>query len=246
MSRVSRLAVLASAAFAAGMFALSAFAQPPGGGGRGPMGGGFGGGVANLLRVPKVQQELNLTEEQKTKLQQAIEKVYAQARQQPGGAREDMRARFQKLAQEVEKEVQSVLDEKQFLRLKQIELQVQGTMRSLMDPDVAEALGLTDAQKDELRKAAEELRSQGGGLERGASREQLMERFRDLQTKMEEKAKSILTPEQQKKLDEMKGPPANITMQDVMSAGGGRGGPQGGRGGRPRGGQGRGGPNPQT
>jgi len=59
------------------VIAGGAFAQGRGGFG-GRFGGGFGGGM--LLRMPEVQTELKLTEEQKTKLTEMQERLRAERR----------------------------------------------------------------------------------------------------------------------------------------------------------------------
>lgn len=211
----------------------SIFAQAPpegGMGGRGPMRGPRGGGpgmmrggmgVAGLLVNPQVQQELNLTDEQKDQLQKVGETVM-----------EDVR-------KAMEKKVAEILTPEQLKRVKQIELQQRGVM-VLADPEVAAELGLTEDQKSQLNQIQEDARKQmreawqsgqgGGG--------NMWQKIQEMRRENEKKAMEVLTPEQKTKLAEMMGEPFELdrpAMRGGDRQGGRRGEGRPGGGRRPRG-----------
>ena len=171
-------------------------AQPPGrgpGGGPGMMGQGMMGqgmmgqgmmgrgmDAARLLMIEQVQKEINLTEEQKSKLEALREEMRGQARggEDRGRMREEMqnlgeeerRERMQQMMQQFREQAEKrtkemmeklgqVLSAEQMLRLKQIQLQQEGVM-VLRRPEVVEELGLDDSQKERLQKIAEEVGTQ--------------------------------------------------------------------------------------
>lgn len=166
-------------------------AQPPGrgpGGGPGMMGPGMMGqgmmgrgmDAARLLMIEQVQKEINLTGEQKDKLEALREEMREQFRggEDRGRMREEMqnlseeerRERMQKMMQEFREQAEKraketmtklaeVLTPEQMLRIKQIQMQQEGVM-VLRRPEVIEELGLDDSQKEQLEKIAEEVGTQ--------------------------------------------------------------------------------------
>lgn len=265
MSRLLRLSILASVVLALAVLASPAMAQPPGGaggGGRfgggmmgGMMGGGMMGGGLGLLRNEQVQGELKLTEEQKTKLQDLADKLRDQARERMGDMRdlsdEQRRERFQQMMEEgqkrmeeARKSVEEILTADQAKRLKQIEWQQLGPA-ALLQPEVAEAVGLSGEQKEQLAtisRDAQEKRMQlfqgARGGEQGDRRQQgqdMRQRFEEMREKGEQitqefnkKSMAVLQPEQKGKLKELMGAPFELDRSQ-MFGGPGRGpGAQGG------------------
>lgn len=177
------------------MAAAPAFAQGPGGGrgGRG-FGGGFGGGFGRgnspyaLLAVPAVQEELALSDEQKTQSAVLVTAMREAARNngpQQGLDRESLRnmsdeqrrERFAAMGKEMEErnakllaeyqpKFAEVLDEAQLQRLHQISWQSQGP-RALRDPELAKALGLSQEQQDKIAAVFTENRGPGPGGNQG-------------------------------------------------------------------------------
>lgn len=206
-------------------------AQP---GGRGPGGpGGLlgGGGILNLVQREEVQQELELIDEQRDKL----EDVVADARQRIGDELRDMfagmqdlsneerqeqfekiRARVEKLNKESEGDLKKILLPHQFDRLKQISVQQrvqQQGASALTSGELAETLNLTDEQREKLEKRAAEVQ------------QELQEKIAQLRLEARNKMLDVLTPEQRTKLQSLMGDA--FALQD-----GGFGGFQGrGRGG---------------
>lgn len=246
---VLRFAAVVGLAFA--LVGMSAMAQPPGGPGgqRGPgmfmMGGGMMG-YSQLLRVEKVQKEIELTEDQKAELQKIEEQSRARMRElfQGGGQdREAARQRFEQARKETEKAIEGVLLPNQVKRLKEIRLQVMGIGAALMDEEVRKELGVTEEQAQKIRdatqKAMEELRGQRQEGER-PSREQMQQRMEEMRKKLADAVMSQLTEEQKNKWNQMIGEKFEISPSDLFGGFRGPQGPQGGPGaGGPPGGQGR-------
>lgn len=189
----------------------------PGGGQRGPGGpggpGGLlgGGGILNLVQRDEVQQELQLIDEQRDKLEAVVD----DARQRIGDemrdmfsqmgnlsneerqARfEDVRARLEKLNKESESELKKVLLPHQFDRLKQISVQQrvqQQGANALTSGDLAEALDLTDEQREKLEKRAAEVQ------------QELQDKIAQLRLEARDKMLDVLTPEQRAKLQSLMG-----------------------------------------
>lgn len=145
------------------------------GGGRGGFGGGRGGGfgevwVFDLLGRDAVKTELNVTENQKSKLE-ALAKEYDEQRQalRSGfqGMRnpeefqtrmEEMRKKQDELRKSADEKVRDVLTSAQFTRYRQIFLQSLGTA-ALSREDVADDLKLSDEQKSEMKTVQDDFRA---------------------------------------------------------------------------------------
>jgi Spy/CpxP family protein refolding chaperone len=119
----------------------------------------------------------------------------------------------------------------------------------LVDRSVEKALDITDEQRDKLHEmlgpprdgrgegrgeargaGKGEGRGEGKGEAKGERREGGAGSFRERREKMEKEAMAVLTSDQQKKLEEMKGEKVEVDMSKLR----GPGGPGGGREGRGR------------
>jgi Spy/CpxP family protein refolding chaperone len=229
--------------------------------GDGPRGGfdaaGGGGRGLNsplmLLRSEQVQQELKLSEAQKTRLQELNEKIRAEMRERFSGtneqSREERRARMEQMREQMQKEAETraaetfkqvaeILEPEQLKRLKQIQLQQEGPA-ALRRAEVAEAIGLTAEQKAQLDKLATETEEATRKLREGTenlSREQRRERFDELRQKSQElrdqfgkNAMALLQPEQKQKLAELFGEPFELDRSQLFQNRGREGGREGGR-----------------
>jgi Spy/CpxP family protein refolding chaperone len=226
-----------------------AFAQPGGGGfggggfggGRGGFGGGFGGpggfgGGLMLLGDENVRKDLGITDDQVKKMEEFQVKMRDEMGQVFQGMRdlspEERAAKFQEIQKKMtdlsDAAQKQILLPKQIERLKQISFQASlnrgGTGDALGNGDLAKELGITEAQKEALKKAQE------------AADAEMREEMTKLRDKARQKIISVLTAEQQAKLKKLTG--ESITFAPPQF-GGGRGGPggPGGAGGRPGGGR---------
>ena len=138
----------------------------------------------------------------------------------------------------IREQLEEVLLPEQMERLEQIEVQ-QMRAGALMNERVATELKLTAKQKEDLAKKAEEAReeviSKMRELFQGGDRENMREKMEEAQKDMETKLVSVLTSEQKKAFEDMKGEPFEMPAPQGRGGFGGRGGaggPGGGPGGR--------------
>ena len=229
-------------------------AQPGGGrgfrGGPGGPGGLFGGGgMLGLLQQREVQREIELNDDQSDELRalegtlreeirNEMQGMFQGMRELSDAERqsrfEEIRARAEEIRKDAEARVQQVLLPHQFERIKQIDLQARiqrGGAAALSEGELAETLGLSEAQRDQLRERAEQVE------------QEMQQKIAQLRTDARNQLLEVLTTEQRAQLNAMMG-----TEFDLPEAGPGwqgRGGGRfgfGGRGGR--GGGNRGGGNP--
>jgi Spy/CpxP family protein refolding chaperone len=236
------LAVFTAIAIVA-MAAQMAVAQNEGRRGRGGRGGGAGGPggmmgpapMARLATVDTVQDALKLSDEQKEKIKTINDETRDAMRKEfEGGGRPD-REKMRKVMDEASEKLNKVLDAGQQKRLVGIFVQVNGA-GAVMDPMVAKELIITDEQRDKLREAIGPPRG-GRGEGRGEGKGEAKGgggagSYRERREKMDKEVMAILTSEQQKKLEEMKGEKVDVDMSKLRGPGGG------GRQGRDRGNRG--------
>jgi Spy/CpxP family protein refolding chaperone len=221
-------------------------AQPPGPpqgggpGGPGGFGGPFGGnGLLGLAMRDEVQQELQLVDEQQDKVRALSDDMRSKVRDEMGGmfqqlrdvSDEERRAKFDEIRKkfeaintDMEKKLDGVLLPHQLERLKQIDLQSKIRQRgasALTGGDVAEALNLSDDQREKLEKRAAEVQ------------EELQTKIRELQADARKKMIDVLTPEQQAQLQKMMGDQFDLPDQNFRGRFG-RGSTNGQGGGRNR------------
>lgn len=217
----SKFLVMVTAVVVVAMAAHVALAQKEQGKrGRGGRAGGPGGpggppSMARLAMIDKVQDALKLTDEQKTK----IEKINADSRKEMSGDRPDPE-KMRKMRDGVTDKLKEVLNADQQKRLMGIFIQVMGA-GAVMDPAVGKEIGLTDEQKDKLHEAMGPPPEGRGGRE-GRDAKGGGESFKDRRAKMEKEVMAVLTSDQQKKLESLKGEKVEIDMSALRGPGGGR------------------------
>jgi len=186
---------------------------------------GFGGSGLALLQLDVVAKDLNLTDAQK----ESLKKIGDDARKTMSDLRESLKdasreERMPKVAaaeKEIAEKADGVLDEKQRGRFKEIRLQVRGP-GALMDPTIADALKLTDDQKQKLADLSKERRDavrtamQDAGGDRAAAREKITPIVKDSNEKMAK----VLTPEQTEQFDKMQGKKLDLGDVPFGSLGG--------------------------
>ena len=223
MRVVTWIAAIAAIGFCVG----EANAQPGGGGF-----GGFGGRPEDLLRRDDVRKELELVDDQIEKLEEFSNRQRESGRELFAGLRdlsreeraEKFREIFAKRAEESQKEIGKILLPHQTKRLGQLAVQYRmrsGTSRGLTSGSVAEELGITEEQQEDIRKKAEEVQKE------------LNEKIAKLREEARDDILQALTPQQRAKFKQMVGEPFEFQQQRF---GGGQGGGRFGRGNR--GGQG--------
>ena len=176
--------------------------------------------LLGLLRLEQVQKEMKLSEEQTTKVQAIIEKLGAEMREQSTALREieDRQKQREKMTElrdqfdgKVREQLRDVVEREQMRRVYQIRMQVRAVVDSLANRFVAGRLKLTDDQKNklaEINKDVQAKRSELFSSMRDASQEQRSEayqKYRKIRSDADEQALGLLTAEQKKAFEEMKG-----------------------------------------
>lgn len=214
------------------------------GGFGGPPGGGFGGGSMGVLQDEKIRSELGILPEQYSKIQALNERMMSDMRSMFSGMRDlpddERRAKFEEIrekmtarAADTQKQLGEILLPDQMSRLEQISTQSQlrrsNTADALTNGAIAEKLGLSDADKERIRKVAEEADAE------------LRSKTEQLREEAKQKIIAAMTPAQQAKFKELIGAPVEFSPPQFGRGGfggdrgdrGRRGGPDGG--GRPGG-----------
>lgn len=149
------------------------------------------------LRTENVQQELELTPQQKEKLAAIGQKYYEQARRDWAGYRgmspEERKKKYADIRQEnlgrmkeVRQQVENLLSPDQLERFKQINLRTRGAA-ALANTKILDQLDITEPQRKRLRQI----------------RQQLQEKMRKLQQESLEQTLQVLTPQQRKRLEQI-------------------------------------------
>jgi Spy/CpxP family protein refolding chaperone len=178
-----------------------ASAQQRGGGGR-----GFNNGVAGLLTMPAVQQELNLSEDQKKQLADKLPSAADRANFRNLSV-DERRKQAEERSKKTEEAAKSVLKPEQMERLSQLRLQREGGT-ALERAEVADKLGLTQEQKDKIHKISQEARGGRAGAGQGASQEerrQAASQARERRQKANDEISTVLTPAQKENWGKMQG-----------------------------------------
>ena len=167
--------------------------------------GGFGPGA--MLQNEGVQKELKITDDQKTKLKEALDKVREDNKDILAKGFQDMtREDREKLAKATNEAIAKVLDEKQTKRFKEIQLQTQGA-NAFSTPEVQSKLKLSDDQKDKIKKINEESREKMRDLFQGGFSEETAKKMAELRKETMDKATGVLSDDQKKTWKEMTGKP---------------------------------------
>lgn len=201
------------AVVAVALVASPAFAQPPGGQGRGQRGGMQGGGGMMLLGDKGIQSELKMTEEQINN----VKALQAKQREEMQGMRdlsqEERREKMQEVTKKFTEELNKILNPDQQKRLKELTLQstqkTMGWMALSRNPDVMKALELTDEQKESMKAIGDDMQAamremfQGGG----GGGEEARTKMAEMRKSSNEKIEKLLTDAQKAKLKELMGEP---------------------------------------
>ncbi|MBC8290987.1 MAG: hypothetical protein H8E37_11795 [Planctomycetes bacterium] len=223
MMRFSRTLVgIVTLLLVAVLAAPEVLAQPGGGrggregGGRGPGGGrpsGFGrGGATDILGREDVREELGISDDQ----QKSLEKVGTDARTKMFEmfrdpkfrelSDDERRAKFTEMRDEATKSVKGALNEKQYSRMQQLNIQSQG-YRALRSDDVSADLKMTDDQKEKVGTALSEYDSARFELRRlrDLSDEDREKKQEALEAQRDKAIKGVLTSSQLQTFEGKKG-----------------------------------------
>jgi Spy/CpxP family protein refolding chaperone len=226
----------------AGLLALlvaTAQAQRPGRFG----GGGFGFGGGLLLVNKSVQEELKISDEQKTKIEEIakesrektdailpkidfqdkdnIKEAFAKRKE----AMEQNKDKLTAIRESSEKAMLAVLDDKQKTRFKQIEIQSE-RFAAFQKEDVVKALNLTDDQKEKIKTIAEDVGKDVGDLRKEAFTDKTGEtrkKITAINKEGMEKAVAVLNDAQKAKWKELTGDPFEVRFEGFGGGGGGFG-----------------------
>jgi DNA polymerase III gamma/tau subunit len=233
--------------------------RQPGMGMRGGMNMTLAGMSSMYLSRTDVQEDLKITDEQKTKIKAVQDKQREEmgklfqggfnrnaSEDEQKAAREKMQKDMQKLTETSQKEINAILTETQQKRLKEVSIQISKN-NALMFSDIQKELKITEKQKTDMnalqtkmndanRSVMEKMRNQE------ITQEDAMKLFQKNQEALSTEYGKVLTEEQAKKFKEMQGAPFKADKKYEnrgMMGGPGMGGPgMGGRGMSGRGGAG--------
>lgn len=202
--------------------------------GRGGFTGGFGGfgGPLSLLRNKAVAEDLKITEEQVTKMKDFVKDQETKNQETMKSKTEALKdapmdERFEKMRKigaEITAstykalESENILNTVQIKRLKQIEWQVAGA-RAVNQPEVNDALKLTEDQKTKVKDALPRFGGrQGGG---GGGTPPDAEAREKARKEAIEKVQAILTDEQKATWKDLMGAPFDTSKIQPPTFGGG-------------------------
>ena len=224
---------LAAAGVAVGVF-LSSVANAQTGGPPGPGGpGGFGnqrvtsgssfgaGSAMRLASIPEVQKALKLSAKKK----QDIVRINREFQ-------DGLRLLFQtgvggrgipQLNEDAATKLAEVLSYEQQTRLRGITIQILGASAVLVDAELAKELEISDEQRTKLEEVQQTNMQAMSDAFRASCvpAERDREKFEELHAAAEKRSLDVLTPEQQKQLEEMKGKKVKVDIMKLQGGGGG-------------------------
>lgn len=165
-----------------------------------------------VLSIPEVQKELKLSDEQLSKLKDALGKVIEKYKDDSAKLQrmstEEQQKKLREINMEGDKAVAGVLDARQLKRFRQIEWQMQ-RIGALGDPNLQKELKLSDEQKKKLEDIFNDAGKKGQELAKnpGATREEVQRKYEAFLKDVEAKANGVLSEEQKKNFKEVMGPP---------------------------------------
>jgi hypothetical protein len=192
----------------------------------------YGTDPLHLLQTPKVKKELNITDEQSSKLAKIADKYDREAASKLGSGRtvalsaQSIRETGDKLIESSRQEVSSVLNPEQLNRLKQILVQVNGP-ESLQDKEVAKQVGFTAGESEKLKKlldqTSNELRGTLGAGPVGINDPNQIQKFganppnvSKIDNQVQNQYLGVMTAEQRQKLETLRGAPFTLEKSDVV------------------------------
>jgi hypothetical protein len=188
----------------------------------GGFGGGFMGGGAMLLGMPEVQKELGVSDEQKGLIEDMLADLRDQfqppanfnfqefqnlSEEERKKRREEFGKRLEEIGKKSDEMVKMILDDKQVDRFAQIRVQSEGVW-SFNRQEVAEKLGLSQDQRDTIRKIQEASAGSRMRFNPNATEEeraQAIAKFREQREKTNSEMLAVLTAQQRETWAKMQG-----------------------------------------
>jgi hypothetical protein len=187
---------------------------------------GIAGGLARLLESEKIQKELGLTPDQVAKgkeLNQHFRERLKQEKKKVQDLKQEDRAEayqaaLKKLAEETNKAVAEILKPAQLKRLKEIELQVRGSL-AFNDPEIEKKLQLTDDQKDQIRTILKDARKDFQDLIKnpGPKIDEAVKKATVLNNETLQRIRGLLTAEQRKTWADLTGKRFELDLIEKIS-----------------------------
>jgi hypothetical protein len=189
------------------------------------------GAATPLLRSPDVQKELALTDDQRDKVLVLVQKMadkyrpeFDKLKNAPAEERQAKSVQLHvKRLDETGKVLVQILRPEQLKRLGQLLVQAQG-VDAFIDPEVQEALRLTDEQRAKVKELVAEYQKESGDVFRSRStNEEAEQQMSALKKRWMEKAVALLTDGQKKTWKELSGKPFKGQLFGSRPSGVGRG-----------------------
>lgn len=181
---------------------------------------------ATLSVLPNIQSELDLTEDQKVKINEATARMRTSIREMQLDIRnlsheerqaklEEINMKTQTVAQETKKTFEDILRPEQLKRLKGIALQMAG-VSALSDKDVQQNLKLSGDQVAKIKVANDDLATKMGELfSKSADPQTRPSKMQMLRTDYENQVIGVLTADQKALLEKMKGAKFEISPTEL-------------------------------
>jgi len=177
---------------------------------------GFGQINSPFYQTPGINRELNITDEQMRRLNEAYTPIRTRYTSEFDKLQqmneEQRRARLQELRRswttDVDKSLGGVLDQKQMARYRQLEMQHRG-IDVFSDPDVQRKLNLTDEQQRKFKELGDRFAKQRREIDKLAqtNREEATKRYQTYDKDLRGSVENILTEPQRKMWQDMSGQP---------------------------------------
>lgn len=226
--KIRRSLILAAAALSlSGILAAGAMAQqqqPPAGGGAGKKRQGRGGGGQAGRQMPIIQalKASNLTTEQDAKIKTLLEKFRADMMALPQAER---REKGRELNKKLMDDIDAILtpEQQKTFKKEMREIRQRGANQAGPFAGMTEALALTTDQKTKVEPILKTAQEQMTKLRQDQSVQgrERNQKMRAILEETREKIRPLLTPEQQVKLDAMKGRGAGGNGRGKKAAGAG-------------------------
>jgi len=181
-----------------------------------------------LLGSDPVMLDLKLSDDQRARIQDLvqtvrldIQKVFGATPAERQDRREQIRAQLRVIVQKYQQKVAAILTPAQSQRLAELTIQSRGYL-AITDAQVAAELKLTDKQKQQIEQLFQEDRDQRAEMRnstRGTGKAGRLKRRawrKELNVKLDEGLKAVLTPEQLKQFETLKGQKTEVPLPDVQ------------------------------